>query len=643
MEIQIQAGIDPNAILREVSRIAALPALAELIDNAFDAGSLNCEIFTDHPRKPGHVIVVDTGTGMNNDGLTAFFNYGKSEWLTKRHKGRNGKGSKYMFFHAKKILVLTKAPDEDTAKQFTVTLENWLDKILSRQMVAITPISPTAHPSAPANKSFTVFDVEPHDNKRQFFSEDTLLENLAGHLSPQFASRVFVNAKPIKPLENLTGITFESDDPTLGEIRAYLYHPEKIRYREGMRIDDLRVGTIGPVMEFHAFIKGLPAALRERIPTCFHTVCGLIEVEGFNEWREGASREFRDELYLSPSAEVFVSFLENILGPYVKKEFGFSDAAIEDRAKKSLHSLRELTEKLWGPITDVRAGKPSKQPGSSAFNISPFSIEMIPGEKQMFSVTRAPEGSTFEWDESGIPGAKLDKKTGTAVELSIDPHVKYSPDQYQLVVKLLPTGLIRRAHIKLIPFKELAIVPRSGSYFVDDRIVFKAINVPAKCKTLSWRVEPKSAGEFVKDTGLDNITFVCKTAGKCAVTSVDPQNALTIRVQTEIYVHEKEIVIKKIEPSEDVVRVEDIIFVITPLNHDQPIQAIKEERGDKVVLHINVQHPRYIQTLEGTESAFREYLTHLLVAQYVSLVSQKHEMTDQEKEGLTGQLLAKLI
>jgi hypothetical protein len=643
MEIKIQAGIDPQAITREVSRIAALPALAELVDNAFDAGSLNCEIFTDSARRPTRVFVVDTGTGMNNDGLTAFFNYGKSEWLTKRHKGRNGKGSKYMFFHAKKILVLTKAPDETTAKQFIVTMDEWLDKILSRQMVSIAPVPPASHPKAPPTASFTVFDIEPHDSKRQFFSEDNLRENLASHLSPQFTSRVFVNAKPIKPLEDLAGITFESDDPTLGAIRAYLYHPEKIRTREGMRIDDLRIGTIGPVMEFQTFIKGLPADLRRRIPVCFQAICGLIEVEGFNEWREGASREFRDELYLSPPAEVFVSFLENVLGPHIQKEFGFGDAAIEDRAQKSFQSLREMTEKLWGPITDARAGKPGRPTRPSSFSISPFSIEMIPGEKQLFSVTKAPVGSTFEWDASGIPGAQLDKKEGAAVTLSIDPHIQYSPDSYQLVATLLPTGIIRRAYIKLVPFKELAIVPRSGSYYVDDRIVFKAVNVPAKCKTLSWNVEPKDAGEFVKDIGLDNITFVCKTAVKAAITAVDPQNPMTIRTKTEIYINEKELETRRVESSENVVRIEDVVFVIKSLSHDLPIQAIKEELGDKVVLHINVQHPRYKQTLQGAQSAFDEYLVHLIVDQYISLISQKREMNDQEKEELRGQLLAKLI
>jgi len=34
---------------------------------------------------------------------------------------------------------------------------------------------------------------------------------------------------------------------------------------------------------------------------------------------------------------------------------------------------------------------------------------------------------------------------------------------------------------------------------------------------------------------------------------------------------------------------------------------------------------------------------HLVVAQYISLISQKREMNDQEKEELRGQLLAKLI
>ncbi|MBI5077005.1 ATP-binding protein [Candidatus Falkowbacteria bacterium] len=645
MDIQIQAGIDPNAILREVSRIAALPALAELIDNAFDAGSLNCNIFTDHQRRPTRVVIIDTGTGMNNDGLTAFFNYGKSEWLTKRHKGRNGKGSKYMFYHAKEVSVVTKVSGEEQCKQFTVTLDYWLNKILTRQTVAVKSVPAGSHSNEPKNESFTVFDVTPHENKRQFFSEDNLLDNLAGHLSPQFVDRVFVNGKAIKPLENLSGFTFESTDPTLGDIRAYIYHPEKIRYREGMRIDDLRIGTIGPVMEFQGFVKGLPPALRQRIPACFHAVCGLIEVEGFNEWREGASREFRDELYLSSSAEVFISFLENVLGPQISKEFGFTNATIDDRAKKSFQSLRELTEKRWGRITDDQLvpEKPTRPRGLSAFSISPFSIEMIPGEKQIFTVTRTPEGATFEWDASEIPGAKLDKTTGTSVELSIDPSVAYHPDQYQLTCKLLPTGLFRRAHIKLAPYKELAIVPRSGSYYVDDKIYFKAVNVPAGCQTLSWSVEPKSAGVFMKNSGLNNLAFACKEPGKCVILAANPTNLL-MKVQTELYIHAKELVKKKAEPTEDVIRIEDTVFIIQMLSDGRPLQAFREEKGPgRVILHINVHHPRYVETLQSGESVFLEYLIHLAISQYLSLLAQKREMADTEKEELTGRLLAEMI
>jgi len=177
--LQVQAGIDRNAIQREVSRIAALNALAEQIDNTFDAGSLHCNIYTDDPKNPTKVTIVDTGSGMADSSLKAFFVYGKSAWLTKRHKGTNGKGSKYMLWHAQQIVVRTRSEGESAVKTFTVDLETWMQQILLGKTVPIKTDSVLGeHDLDPSDGTFTLIEITPKKDKSTSFAESRILDVL---------------------------------------------------------------------------------------------------------------------------------------------------------------------------------------------------------------------------------------------------------------------------------------------------------------------------------------------------------------------------------------------------------------------------------------------------------------------------------
>ncbi|NQT50329.1 hypothetical protein HQ571_06575 [Candidatus Kuenenbacteria bacterium] len=472
-----------------------------------------------------------------------------------------------------------------------------------------------------------------------------MIENLADLLSPQFADRVFVNGKNLTPRDIVTGFQDRIEVPVLGEIRVYIYQPGKVRHRDGMRIDELKIGSIGPVMEFRSFAKCLSQELRNRIPFAFFDrgVCGLIEVEGFNEWREGASREFRDELFSTREIEIFIDYLESILGPKISREFGLEETDVKDKERRNFDALRALTEEAFGKITGVK--KTPRERLRSRFNVSPWTVTMVPGEEQVFEA-RGRQSDSFIWNCSDVPGASLDKIAGSKVVMSIATDVEYDlNEQYRLVVQHKETGISRVAHIKIAPFKELTVIPRGGSHFVGDMITFKAINVPERTKTLNWEVSPATFGEFTRKEGLANIGLVLKRPGKCTVRAFDSDNS-AVSSTSDIYVKELEIDADGGESDFEnpVIKLEDTIMEFrTFISRDVAQQGFVEEKNPHhLIFHINVEHPKYHKTLKTAESAWREYVLFLAVMNYASWKASKTDMDNEERLRLTGSILAKV-
>ncbi|MEK7512250.1 MAG: ATP-binding protein [Patescibacteria group bacterium] len=642
--LTVQAGIDRNAIMREVSRIPPRNALAELIDNCFDAGSLHCNIYVEGKSSPTKILLVDSGSGLNEDALKAFFVYGKSEWQSKRHKGRNGKGSKYMLWHASKILVRTRCRDEANVKTFQLDLENWMKQILKGESVAIETDSKVgAHEFDPPKGAFTLIEISPKKEVAKEFTEETLLESMAELLSPQYADRVFVNGKNLAARE-VSSFQDQTNVPTLGDVRVYIYQPTDVKYRDGIRLDELQIGSIGPVTDFRTFIRNLPLALRSKVPFTFsdRNICGLIEVDAFNEWREGASREFRDGLYHSSEIAVFISYLAEVLGPKISKEFGLESAEMQDREKRNFDALRKLTEDAFGGIKFV--GPERKPPKSrAAFHISPWTITMVPGEEQVFEA-KGKTDQTYEWDASDIPGASLDQTTNEKVTLIVSRGVKYNPDeQYRLIAKEKSSGFARTAYVKIVPAKGLTLVPASGTYTVNNMVTFKAINLPAETTTLDWQAKPSDSGEFLKVRGVNNVSFILKKPGRCLITAIDPKNSRVSAV-SDIYIKEESIDIDRPGPDVPLLKLEDTIVEIKTLTSpDVNLQGFVEERtADHIVFHLNVNHPKYHKTMKTSESGWREYVLGLIVNHYISWLSVKENLNSDDQLRRIGSIMAKL-
>jgi hypothetical protein len=642
--LTVQAGIDRNAILREVSRIPPRNALAELVDNCFDAGSLHCNIYVEGKPFPTKILLVDNGSGLNEEALRAFFIYGKSEWLSKRHKGRNGKGSKYMLWHASSILVRTRCRDEAKVKTFSVDLESWMKQILKGESVTIETDSPVgAHEFDPPKGSFTLIEITPKKETAKEFTEETLLENLAELLSPQYVDRVFVNGKNLSPRE-VSSFQDLTNVPTLGEVRVYIYQPTELRTRDGVRLDELQIGSIGPVTDFRTFVRNMPAVLRQKIPFAFfdRNICGLIEIEGFNEWREGASREFRDGLYHSPEIAVFCNYLADVLGPKINKEFGLESAEMQDREKRSFEVLRKLTENAFGGIElpDHNRKKPTPRP---SFRVCPWTVTIIPGEEQLFEAKGKPE-QRYDWDASDIPGSSFTNIGDNKISLGVNKTAKYNPDeQYRLVVRELPSGVARIAHVKIASARELTLVPRSGSYVVNDLVTFKAINLPDETTTLDWRAEPSDMGEFIKTRGVDNISFIVKKPGRCLITATDPRNK-TISATSDIYVKEEKPDATTVESDTPLLKLEETIIEVKTLSAtDESLQGFVEERASKhIIFHLNVNHPKYHKTMKTSESGWREYVLGVIVNHYISWLSSREDLNSEDQLHRIGAIMAKL-
>jgi len=635
----VVAGIEESAIKKDVGRISAIQACAEYVDNQFDAGSLQGEIFTDRAVKPNVVCFLDQGSGMSMRSIQAFFTYGQSEWRTKRHKGANGKGSKFMLSHAEKIVVRTRCENDEYVKTFTIDLESWLDQILKGREVEIdTHATVGSHPMDPESGSFTLFEIYPNDDKKSFFSEKHLLENLGELLSPQFADRVFVNGKTLKPRDIIGGFEFEATDPVLGDVRVFMYQPTTVKSR-----DVLRIGSIGPVMDFRTFTDGLPRKLREKVPSIFfdRTVCGLIEVEAFNQWREGASREFRNDLYQSEELELFVDFLESILGPKVATEFGLNEVAIADKEKRNLDALRDLSERAFGEIEIFEEKKPVVK--SSSFAITPWTLTISPGETQVFKV-RGRSGETYTFDFSKIPGATAVNVGENEVTLKIGKRVDFNPDeQYHLKVTQDSTGKTKIAYIKIAVTKELSIVPKSGSYYIGDRINLRAVNVPGDSKKLNWSINPEASGRLTENTSLTGVGLIANTTGRCKITVSDPDNK-SVHATSTIYISEKPAERKRENPDGPMIKIEDVVIVIKTLHTPSLEQGFFEKVSDNLLtFHLNPEHPKYHATMKVSESAWREYILSLIVTYYVFWKAEKDLLSRDEQQLLISSIMAVLI
>jgi hypothetical protein len=641
----VTAGIERHAISREIEKLPALHALAELVDNSFDAGSLNVNIILDNAKHPNHVVVVDTGSGISKDGIEAFFRYGRSLWLSSKHKGSNGKGSKYILWHAKQITVRSLSLKEKAVKCFTLNADRWIDHILQQQQVEIQLDSPLgAHPHDPRGTTFTLIDIEIKAERQHFFSEAFLLENLGDLLSPQYADRVYVNGQPLKPRDILGGFTDMRSDPLLGEIRAYLYRPVHLASREGTRIDTLRLGSIGPVTDFLTFARELPLELRKKVPSVFfdRSICGLIEVEGFNPWREGASKEFREELYRSDEVRHFLLYLETILWPMIRKEFHLEVSKIEDREQNNLRELQDLTQRVFGPVA-IREKKLRPITIPPEFHVSPWSVQLCPGEKITFRA-KGRQTDTFDWDWSDIPGARGSNKTGNTLELSIDNNATFQDnDQFKLRVKK-NGGTSREAHIRLNHQKDLAIKPASGTYDLDDTLILRVENAPAKTHNLHWTVSPADAAVIENNKALTDIRLLPAKAGKITVTAKDPKNSSVV-TSADFYIRAPEPVKTVTEIPDNslpLLRIEDTTIVVDTMHGGDPNESIMNGQLENkcVTFWINVVHPQYIETLKTADSAWKIYVLMQIITRYVFLVyDDSGAETIQMK---IGEILAKL-
>ncbi len=630
MALEVTAGVDKNAILREIQKIKALLAMAELVSNSFDAASAIVNIYTDHLDNPTKAIIVDQGIGMTDEAIRAFYQYGKSFWTTKRHRGTNGKGSKYALNHSIKMIVRTKTKDRPKVVVFSLELDSWLDRVIGNKTIRLHDSSAVGeHSHDPSSDSFTLIELSLKKTAQREFAERNLIEQLGEKLSPQYTDRVFVNGHSLQSRKVVGSIIEDHmDDPMLGEVNAYIYKPEKVTLT-----DVLRIGSVGPVMDFRTFSNELPVGLRKKIPAVFrdHSICGLIEVQGFNQWREGASKEFQEGLFRSDEVKHFMKYL-TILGRKISREFGFETATLDEKARRGFQVLSDLTQNAYGEIGEERRTR-KKKGTVIGFHVSPKTAVVVPGEPMLFTA-RGTKEDRFEWDASRVPG-ELDKTEGQEVHLTIPRGADFDPNcQYQLVVKKMPKNVPRIAYIRIAESLDLTVIPKSGiTKYENDVINFRAINIPEGTPTLHWAVEPLGIGEFTRTEGVENVPFVLRAEGKCTVTAFDPNRPDEVFDKVDVYVKGEETEV--VRSPNDILKVilEESVFKIETIGGAETLIGVLDDVGQKFL--INGEHPRFKDLLKTSEPAWREFMLQWMVNTYVlwklqQEVHQRIEQGDQE-------------
>jgi hypothetical protein len=121
-----------------------LDLVREGLSNAFDAGAKGIEISFNVVKEYGesnlHIVIKDDGTGMDQNGLQAFFDLGNSLSRGNEDKiGEKGHGTK-VYFNCSKITVIT----VKAGTKLTATMENPIRKLHNREIPIVSVLSEVA-------------------------------------------------------------------------------------------------------------------------------------------------------------------------------------------------------------------------------------------------------------------------------------------------------------------------------------------------------------------------------------------------------------------------------------------------------------------------------------------------------------------
>lgn len=525
----------------------------QLAENDYDAGADSINFVVDDDREV--VSVQGNGSGFGVEGRRSFPSLGKSfkRKGNRPIKGKYGTGAKSAFGVASTIMVEDVCPeDELSGRMVVMTLDR--DETIARYAGENREGQHTyiVKRDSSLGQSGSRVTVSGFDRGR-FLRGEILRERLSDGLAPFIAEMVRVNGERL-PEREIVGerIRFTREHAILGTIRVDLYIPKRRRFN-----DRLRIGSIGPVCEVHDFFLGITDKnMKVRFPQILldPAVCGIIDVEKFNEFSVQSRHEFDGALFSRQELHEFIYFLQMEVEPELsgKLQDTFSKNE-QERAEEMVCSVTELFHKAFG-VPQVRVPGRGHGPaeggdtdediedqirpptGRKDIQLNIGQVEIICGEELEIFVARygARSSGQFNFDGAASGGTLFrTENTRTWYRAGNTAGIYI----LQVVDRLHP-DVSANVTIKVVTERQFRVSPRTARIPCGEKITLRAINTEVITNRnvggLRWRAS--GGGRLLADSGSEAVFQSGGEEGTFTVTCYHPefesiQSECTIRVE----------------------------------------------------------------------------------------------------------------
>jgi len=657
---EIEMGIDITEVMRTYIRNVAsgndaiYQAIRQALENVVDAGGTYLKILLDEKTKT--ITFIDNGCGMGKKERTGFHSLHKGSKDGINTIGRNNSGRVAFLALAESVTVVSRTMENGklTLFEFPFSLDVFskiFEAAALKKTIDIAPIKAHALEKH-IEKTGTVIVLE-GVNWDKVHGIQYLRRNLPNYFSRKYAKMILLNGSPL-PEKQQVGepLIYSVEHPILGTIDVDLFLVSEMD-KSAERDHEVRLGANNPIFKtWQVFLQKYVTPEQIRfvpVKLLNEQLGGTILIKGLNKFREHSSHDLLDERFVgSKEQAALIDFLATDLGP--KLDAAFQHLKEAERQEEDLAWKATITEAL-NPIFkydpkkhNPPAGKGSqlgakdlvekKKPEPQGLQVNHREIELLPGENQIFEVTRKSGTSgKFVWDVTQAGGVFQPKpKTGASM---VNYEAGSTPGHYSLgVADMSNPELCATISINIVEEKTVTISPKRVKIQQGKKQAFRLANSPTQ--DVQWSVEGPGKG------------FSIKPATGCAITVSIPKNAALAQYQLVARYGDKEVretfIVEEPPKSGEYLLIEDTLYILEAPRGGEDLPYVAKVdpdagliRGTKTpVMLVNREH----SIIKGCSNKYRlQLLIPGLVAAHATYALQRDiwkqpEMAPQRMETL---------
>lgn len=632
----------------------------EAITNSNDYRAENIYITLEGKGSDCKITILDDGLGMGPDGRDSFMSVAVSHSILDETKsGRHGLGTKRMMAEFQFCEVVDISAEEKDGKMRVMCfswddwlkkLDDWLNKKLRGDTSAEFPKfpegeikrDPRAIGLAPDKTGVKITLWNPRGERN--YTLQQLIDNLASGLAPWVAKKIRISTdgrewKPLR-MRELVGneIEFHEDHPILGRVYVRIYLP-KTRAEN----DRFMIGAMGPICSFSEFRTQLPDYLYKQLPRVLFnpSVCGMICVNKFNQYRDVSSESFDASLYGSELMTHFIRYLIEYIEDPVEERFGEVRTEKEDiEQKRLLEEVASLCNVLGG---EKPIGGSKKNPPKNII-LSVKNVELLTGEKITISVRRYPESTRqFQWiakDSGGLINASEGKEIIYTAGKNIGEFVLHCQDKDNPEIS-------SSVNISIVPKKQLRISPSQATLEFGESIILKAVNVAddsSGAENIIWSTD-EPEGQFRPNRG-EHVNYTTgSTPGTYEIVCTDRKNRKKFARCYINVVQEKpeRTHIDHGEPGTEIEGIRYRLFQAKATNAPDISWKVGTERNRYIDIYVNFQHPVMVQARAEGKFSERQVAIRQVLMHHIEATHENEPMTIPNVNEIMARLNAKIV